>query len=135
MKKILVPLILLALVGCNRGPKLHAVQGKLQLTGGEVADLSGSTIEAVSTSDPTVRASGEIKPDGSFTLETLQGGAIRKGALEGEYQVRFILTDEDPAARKKAAKALARRYLKTETANLSLTVPVKGEAVLAVAAQ
>jgi hypothetical protein len=135
MKKILVPLILLVLVGCDRGPKLHTVQGKLQLEGAEVADLSGSTIEAVSTNDPNVRASGEIKADGSFTLETLQGGTIRKGALEGEYKVRFILTDDDPATKRKAAKALAKRYLKTETANLTLQVPVKGDAIVAVSAR
>ena len=135
MKKIFIPFALLLLAGCERGPKLHSVQGKIQLEGAEIADLGGSTIEAVSTNDPSVRASGEIKPDGSFTLETLHGGAIRKGAPEGEYRVRVILADDDPAARRRAAKALGRRYLKTETADLSLRVPIKGEAILAVSAR
>ena len=136
MKKLIIlPFALLFLVGCDRGPKMHKVEGKLELTGAKVSALGGSTIEAVSVVDPNVRASGEIKPDGSFQLETLHDGRIRKGAPEGEYKVRVILNDDDNAAKRRAAKALAKRYLKTETANLPLQVPAPGQVTLAVSAQ
>jgi len=87
-------MVLFGAVGCgSAGPTTYRVNGKVELVGGEVKHLAGHHIEAVLTGEPTVRASGEIQQDGSFTLETLHAGVILKGAREGNYQVRIILSD------------------------------------------
>src|SRR5262249_44719977 len=89
--------------GCGpRGPQLYPVTIKLVVDGGEVADLAGSTLDAAAEADPTVRASGTIEADGTVVLETLHVGKIRKGAQEGTYQARIVLSDDDTAVRRKA---------------------------------
>jgi hypothetical protein len=118
--------------GCSSGPKTYSVKGKVDHSAGEVSALTDVIVEASLESDPTVRASGSVQSDGSFTLETLHAGVIYKGALEGKYQVRFILPDDDKEARRKAVKALDPRFLKFETSDLSLQVPPNGEVVLKV---
>src|SRR5438045_3743874 len=61
---------LVAVFGCGRGaPKTYPVKGFVQHADGKIEDLAGSHVEAASTSDPTVRASGVIQKDGSFKLE------------------------------------------------------------------
>jgi hypothetical protein len=118
----------IALVGCGpSGPRTHPVNGRVSVPNGDVAVLAGSTIEAALDSDLTVRAAGTIEPDGTFKLETLQSGAIRRGAVAGNYKVRVILADDDPAARKKAAKAVHPKALKFETSGLTLQVPTPDE--------
>ena len=92
------------LAGCSSEP-LRPAGGRVSLSGGDVAVLAGSTVEIALESDPTVRASGTIEPDGRFNLDTLQNGAVRRGAPEGAYKARIILGDDDPALQKKAAKA------------------------------
>lgn len=136
MRTIITALVmagLIAAVGCGPdGPKTYPVQGKIDLAGGDVGQLAGSTVEVSRTGDPDVRASGEIQADGAFTLETLHAGVIRKGAREGTYQARIILADDDPATRRRAAKAIDRRYLRFDTAGLALQVPAAGEVTLKV---
>jgi hypothetical protein len=100
-----------------------------------VAALAGSTVEAALEGDPTVRAAGTIEPDGTFALETLQAGVIRKGAVPGTYKVRVILSDDDPAARKKAAKAVHPKALQFETSGLTFQVPAADEVRLVLAAR
>jgi hypothetical protein len=107
----------------------------VSVPGGDVTALAGSTVEAALESDPTVRAAGTIEPDGTFRLETLQAGEVRKGAVAGTYKVRLILTDDDPAARKRAAKAVHPRALKFETSGLALQVPAAGDVTLELAAR
>jgi hypothetical protein len=70
-----------------------------------------------------VRAAGQIQEDGSFELETLQGGAVLKGAVEGTYKARIVLADDDIGQRNLAAKAIPPRYLQFEKSGLSLQVP------------
>lgn len=124
------------LTGCGpAGPATYPVSGTLALTGGEVSHLAGSTIEVASDADPTVRAAGEIQPDGRFTLETLHAGAMRRGAREGTYKVRVVLSDDDPATRKRAAKAIAPKYLKFDTSGLTLRVPADDDVTLPVTAK
>lgn len=123
-------------IGCgSKGPKTHPVVGKIELETGDVADLAGSNIEAASLADPTIRASAEIQSDGSFKLETLHEGVIKKGAIEGEYRVRIILNDDDPKSRKRAAKAIARRFLEFDTSGLLLAAPSKEAVVLRLSSQ
>jgi predicted small lipoprotein YifL len=124
---------LMSVIGCgNSGPKMHPVKGKVELDAGEVKHLAGSNIEAALESDPTVRSSGVINEDGSFTLETLDAGVIKKGAREGFYVVRLILPDDDKDARRAAAKTLNKRFLSFETSGLALQVPASGDVVLRV---
>ena len=77
-----------------------------------------------------VRASGEIKPDGSFTLETLQNGGIVKGARSGTFRARVILPDDDPKAKKAAAQAVNKKFLSFDSSGLSFKSPPDGTVTL-----
>lgn len=124
----------LGAVGCGQtGPKTYPVNGKVELASGDVSQLAGNNIEAALASDPSVRASGVIQPDGSFALETLQAGVIQKGAQEGSYQVRIILDEDgDREAKRRRRSALPLRYLQFKTSELSIQVPTHGEVTLKV---
>jgi predicted small lipoprotein YifL len=127
---------MVGLTGCGSGgPKTYPVRGRVAIPNGDVAVLAGSTVEAALDADPTVRAAGTIEPDGSFRLETLQAGVIKTGAVAGTYKVRVILTDDDPAMRKQAAKALHPKALKFESSGLTLQVPAPDEVRLELAAR
>jgi hypothetical protein len=129
----LLPFLAVTLVGCSgNGPKSHSVSGRIELRGGDVANLAGSTLEIVVVSDPKVRGFGEIQPDGRFRLQSLQEGELRGAVPEGQYTARIIPNDEDEASRKRASRAVAPRYLKFETSDLSLQVPASGEVTLVV---
>ena len=120
--------------GCGQSnPKTYPVAGKIVLAAGDASKLVGHYVEAALESDPAVRAAGVIGTDGSFTLETLQAGAIRKGAREGKYQIRILPADEDDDGRKLRKPPVAARHLKFETSGLSLQVPANGDVTLAVA--
>src|SRR5262245_30711131 len=56
--------------------------------------LTGGTVEFESTTDPALRAVGDIDSDGTFTLYAFKQGKEKPGAAEGEYRV-FV---ELPAA-------------------------------------
>src|SRR5262245_52307772 len=113
-------LVALASAGCGPGgPKTHPVTGKVELAGGDLSHLAGSHVEAALTGDPTVRASGEIQPDGTFTLETLHRGTVLKGAVEGSYQARIVPSDDDRRAR----TAVALRFQQFASSGLSFEVP------------
>jgi hypothetical protein len=71
-----------------------------------------------------VRASGEIKPDGNFELESLLDGKIRNGALEGKYLARIVLSD-DPESRRTAAATINPKFLKFDSSGLTFEVPAK----------
>jgi hypothetical protein len=124
---LLVPF---ALVGCGTDlPKTYPVSGKVALAG-DVQKLVGHHVEAVLDTDPVVRASGVIGPDGSFTLETLHAGTILKGAREGTYRVRILPAEEDENGKKLKKPPVAARHLKFETSGLSVQVPTSGDVTL-----
>ena len=116
-------------------PETVAVQGKLSHATGNVSDLAGHSLEIKLDSDPLVRAYGEIKPDGAFELETLQGGSTLSGAVPGKYQARIILSDDDADSRRRAKQAVHERFLEFETSGLTLQVPAAQPLVLAVSNQ
>jgi len=116
------------LVGCGpAGPKTHPIRGKVQLANADVKVLAGSHVEAVLETDTFVRASGEIQEDGGFVLQTLHKGEILDGALEGRFQVRIILNDDDAKLRRQAARAVAQRYLNARTSGVTLDVPTTND--------
>jgi hypothetical protein len=128
---LLLGLGLLGSLGCD-GSDTHPVTGKVAVAGGDIQPLAGSHVEAALTTDHRVRASGTILEDGTFTLETVQPGAVLPGAREGSYHVRIILADDDAKARRRAAAAIAPRFLQFKTSGLRLTVPVEEEVTLTV---
>ena len=91
-------------------------------------------LEAALVSDPKVRASGEIQPDGRFKLDTLHAGAILSGAREGSYEVRIILTDDHREHPRQAA-VVAPRFLDFKTSGLLIDVPTRGDITVAVSPQ
>lgn len=110
--------------GCTKsGPRTYPVKGQVEAPGVDLKTLAGHTVEIAFDSDPQIRAAGQIQDDGSFALETLQGGAILKGAAEGTYKARIVLADDDQASRNLAAKALHPGYFQFEKSGLSVSVP------------
>jgi hypothetical protein len=120
---LLGPLMLFA-TGCgSSGPVTHPVKGQVQLAGGDAALLAGHSLEIALESDPTVRAYGEIQDDGTFSLETLHAGEIKRGAFEGKYVARVVLEDDDPDRARQITAAIDPRVLDFKTSGLSLHVP------------
>jgi hypothetical protein len=75
----------LGVLGCGPGgPRTYPVRGRVAAAAGDVTPLAGNYVEAALATDVTVRASGVIQPDGSFTLETLHAGALLRGAPGGD---------------------------------------------------
>jgi hypothetical protein len=99
------------------------VTGQLQLAEGDVSPLAGNIIEVAKADDPSVRASGEIKPDGRFQLESLLEGKIRKGVLPGKYNARIVLSDDDPQLKRTAAAAVNPKYFRFDSSGLWLEAP------------
>ena len=130
---ITIGLLAASLVGCGRGgPRTYPVKGVVQLTSGDVKLLAGSHVEVALIDDPTVRASGEIREDGSFKLQTRHNGDTISGVRPGTYQARIILADDDQANLRRAASALALRFRDFKTSGLSLTVPATEAIVLTI---
>lgn len=76
--------------GCGpAGPQLHPVAGSVLFEGKPAA---GFTVEFSSQTAETkgLSASGQVAPDGSFTLATRIRGASRPGAVAGPHQVVVI---------------------------------------------
>jgi hypothetical protein len=127
--------LLVVLGGCSEaGIKTYPVQGNVELTGGDTKLLTGSFVEFVLDSDPLVRSSGKITPEGRFTLETIHAGQVVKGVREGTYKAQIVLADEDdegvPKGRGK--NPIHKRFCDYKTSGLSFTVPAKGEVTVSV---
>lgn len=130
-KLVMAGLAALLAAGCGSGgPETHSVTGTVRIDGGDASVLAGGAVEGALEGDKSVRASGEIKPDGSFRLETLQNGAIVAGARQGTFQVRIILPDDDATARKAASKAVAKKYLSFDSSGLSFKSPTQAPVTL-----
>src|SRR6476469_1790727 len=60
---------LVAAAGCDSGPKVYPVKGKIVNKGrGHVKDLAGYSVQFQSVNDPAETPGGPIEEDGSFTL-------------------------------------------------------------------
>ena len=99
----LIGLLLGMLSGCgaSTGPTTYPVKGKVVFAGGE--PWTAGTVTFRSTSDPGMMASGEIQPDGSFTLTTyyVVAGQARTqpGAVAGEHTV--TVEEPEPSRRRR----------------------------------
>jgi hypothetical protein len=122
---VLVALSLFLLVGCSsQSIKTYPVTGKVEIKDGDVALLTGSSVEFKHETDEYLRPSGNIDSSGSFTVKTLYQGEILQGAPEGKYKARIILADEsDEGVPKRPPNLLHPRFLDFEKSGLSFTVP------------
>jgi hypothetical protein len=119
--------------GCADRSGMSPVRGRVTLAGGETAQLAGHTIEAALSTDRTVRAFGVIDRDGRFSLETLDHGTVKRGAREGTYVVRVVLTREGDG--RDPPPPFAPRFQEFETSGLTLQVPAKDEVRLELTAR
>jgi hypothetical protein len=115
-----------ALAGCGLGgppdgtPNVatHPVKGKILL--GDGKPLTGGRVYLVPEELTALQAQGDIGPDGTFALATLQPG---DGAAPGTYKVRIEPAAVDVTA-PKAAKApkIAARYTDEDSSGLVVTI-------------
>src|SRR5580658_3969893 len=78
----------IGLAGCGNSalPRTHPASGMVVYPDGKPIKGGGS-IQFVSADDPTLRISGEIKPNGSFVLRTVRDNEQAPGAPLGEFEV------------------------------------------------
>lgn len=82
--------IALCLGGCGPStppPETHPVVGQAKFTDGK--PVTAGTLQFQSTTDKQVITVGEVKPDGTFAVETLRDGHRVPGAMAGEYHVTY----------------------------------------------
>jgi hypothetical protein len=114
---------LATLVGCGHSESLPAyqvyeVKGKVVLADGK--PLNGGWISFVPKGDLPVTPSGEIGPDGTFSLVT---GGSGEGAPPGEYKVRIDAPQLPPVASKSRKKpAIPVKYSDEDSSGLVITV-------------
>lgn len=130
-KKLIIFVWFLLVSGCtDLGPRLYPVSGKVQISGQDIGVLEGSAIEIMSNTDNNIRAAGTINADGSFILETLQMGRMQKGAREGDFKARIVISDDDKAKLRLANKAVQKKYLDFESSGWKVKVPVSSDVLL-----
>jgi hypothetical protein len=78
------------LVGCGSDlPPTYPVTGKVVFKNGKA--VNDGRIQFQATFDPELVATGDIAPDGSFSLTTFKRGKQRPGAAEGQHKVTVEL--------------------------------------------
>jgi hypothetical protein len=82
MSRLALPLfVLVILAGCNRGPKMTSVTGKVIYNGRPLE--FGVVMFQPSSGQP---AQGDIQPDGTFNLSTYH---LNDGAVLGKHKIRI----------------------------------------------
>lgn len=91
----LLLIILLAavlLTGCQRGPKMYQVSGKVHYKNGGTPKAGVSVVNFRPTKDSTAEvrqtASGAIQPDGTFTMFSR---VVGDGVYAGDYAITFTV--------------------------------------------
>jgi len=118
-------LSLLFFIGCSSpGIKTHPISGKVEVKDGDVAMLTGSTVQLVHVDDETIRPYGNLDGSGKFTVKTLYKGDVLQGAPAGNYKARISLADEsDEGVPKRPPNLLHPRFLDFDKSGLTFTVP------------
>lgn len=119
------PFVLLAIVllaGCGGKPGLHPVSGKVTFKGGklppaEIAIIRFEPVTGTTAEGETKGASGDIQPDGTYQLTTLDRN---DGAYAGDYKVSFTIVKtyqgQEPLIDKKFTTAASTPHSATVTA-------------------
>jgi hypothetical protein len=116
--------LLMALTGCGSSAStpVFAVNGKVLLANGK--PLAAGRVTFVSTDGQLPEVSGEIQPDGSFSLTSRSPG---DGAAPGEYKVRV-----EPAGRKDPRRrkpVFPVKYVDEDSSGLVVTVRAEANQV------
>lgn len=120
-------LLLLTAAGCDKGPPVAPVSGKVLYNGAPLP--FGSVMFQPSAGQP---AGGAIEPDGSFRLSTFRE---YDGALIGTHQVRIsCYTSQSPSQKNKKSAGEASvgqllipaNYTFADQSGLTATVPAEG---------
>jgi hypothetical protein len=115
--------VLATLAGCGRSDSLpsyqvYEVKGRVLLADGK--PLGGGWISFVPKGDLPVTPSGEIGPDGTFSLVT---GGSGDGAPPGEYKVRVEAPQlQQPASRSRKKPVVPTKYTDEDSSGLVITV-------------
>jgi hypothetical protein len=83
-----VAALLLPLAGCTSSaglPPTYPAGGSVEYKDG--SPMKGGTVQFSTSSDPLLRVVGQVREDGTFTLNTIKDRSRAAGAPEGEYQV------------------------------------------------
>jgi hypothetical protein len=115
---------LLALAVCVAGcswsgapVNTYAVKGRVLLANGK--PLTAGRVTLIASDDLRPPASGEIGPDGVFTLSTRDPG---DGAAPGQYKVRIEPVQSDAAARRARRPNFPLRYIDEDSSGLVVTI-------------
>jgi hypothetical protein len=90
--------VVVPLAGCGGGPQTAEVKGKVTYKGKAVPN---GTITFLPESGPT--ATGELKPDGTYTLTTFRDG---DGAIPGNYTVIIMAMQDTTSVLPESRSAL-----------------------------
>jgi hypothetical protein len=105
--------------GCNRGPAMYQVSGKVLYKDGSVPKGGVAVVrlqpDVSSTAEIRKGATGAIAPDGSFDLYTRVPG---DGVYEGQYDVTFAVLKSvmDPIS------LIPEKYTNAETSGYEVVV-------------
>jgi hypothetical protein len=94
--------LLVCCLGCGsdgrpvKDYKFSPVKGHVLMGDGP---MTRGTVVFSPIDDPNFTATGELQPDGSFTLTTKMPGKTASGAPEGEYRVRINVPIEPGSTR------------------------------------
>jgi hypothetical protein len=86
--RLCVVLSVVALAGCDSSPEIHPVTGKVNFPGGEMPQAEIARVAFEPVAEGVKAASGDIKPDGTFQLMTVDPG---DGAFAGDYKVALTV--------------------------------------------
>ena len=120
---VLLAAAVLGSAGCDSGPKVYPVTGKVVNKGkGPAQDLAGYSVQFRSVSDPAETPGGMIEADGTFVLYTYtgSGGNVIPGVKAGTYDACLLPPAVEGGAKPKLV--IPRRYTQFETANLQFTI-------------
>jgi hypothetical protein len=110
-------LLLGVLLGCDRGPQLYPVTGKVSFQG---APPEGATVVFVPTSGENAKnASGAVQADGSYSLETYPHGP---GAFPGDYLIAVTWFPSNAREQENPINKLPAKYADSTVSGLKATV-------------
>ena len=110
----------LTLAGCqgSRAPvTTYEVKGRILLANGK--PLTTGRVTFIASDDLRPPASGDLGPDGGFTLTTRDPG---DGAAPGPYKVRIEPAEGKTKARRAGRPAFPLKYVDEDSSGLTVTV-------------
>jgi len=89
---LVILLLGIAAAGCQHGPRMYKVSGKVTFKGGTMPHAGVCTVQFIPSSSTSATdkkgAGGAINPDGTFEMHTRKPG---DGVVPGEYDVTFAI--------------------------------------------